>query len=398
MTRALVISVGTGIGIYTDSKESLTHGLVASIEDSNPDKLYYVVTAESSKTTLPILLEEVKGKPYETILLDRIDDIQAIFNQLNPLIKKIREKHSSLYVDYTSGTKAMTGSLAMLAVLHEANRISNITGVRKNGLVQKGTETIQKISPLFATAEIKIKTALEQFNNYQYKAVLLTLDTLKNRTSEHSLNKRINTLELLTNAYSSWDLFNHEEARQFLSQSKIPEASQNKRFLGLMSREDEKTPYYIADLLNNATRRGQDEGKYDDAVARLYRVIELLGHHRLVTEHNLNPSELPVEKLPRTLINRWPEAERTDTLKIGLYKSYELLEELGDSFGRKLKSSSLKGLLSERNSSILAHGLVPVGPETFSKLYQKVLSYSEEAIDNLDLLVEQSEFPKLNDI
>jgi len=54
----------------------------------------------------------------------------------------------------------------------------------------------------------------------------------------------------------------------------------NKQFLGQLisnpKRENGKPePYYVADLINNAERRAE-ESKYDDAVARLYRTMELI--------------------------------------------------------------------------------------------------------------------------
>jgi len=70
----------------------------------------------------------------------------------------------------------------------------------------------------------------------------------------------------------------------------MEDLNQNKRFLGQLQTAEEPEPYNIADLINNAKRRGTEEKKYDDAVARLYRTIELIAHHQLKTKYNIDPS------------------------------------------------------------------------------------------------------------
>ena len=67
----------------------------------------------------------------------------------------------------------------------------------------------------------------------------------------------------------------------------LAQINENLEFLKLkISKRGIKTgdvKYYLPDLLNNAYRR-IEEGKYDDAVARLYRSIELTAQLGLVNE------------------------------------------------------------------------------------------------------------------
>ena len=54
----------------------------------------------------------------------------------------------------------------------------------------------------------------------------------------------------------------------------------------------ENLHYYLSDLLNNAQRRIKEQ-KYDDAVARLYRITELIAQINLfeldlINDYNLN--------------------------------------------------------------------------------------------------------------
>jgi len=140
--KALVISVGTGTRPTSKAVKNLAKALAYSIKNHNPDKTFFIVTQQSQKTTLPEILKIIKPKQYETITLKNADNIQAIYETLNPKIKQIRKNFANLTIDYTSGTKAMTAALAILATLHEANTLSYITGKRIGGIVQPGTEQI----------------------------------------------------------------------------------------------------------------------------------------------------------------------------------------------------------------------------------------------------------------
>ena len=54
--------------------------------------------------------------------------------------------------------------------------------------------------------------------------------------------------------------------------------------------------YLVADLLNNARRR-LDEGKADDAVARLFWCVELMAQHILHAGYNVETSNVDLSIL-----------------------------------------------------------------------------------------------------
>jgi len=59
-----------------------------------------------------------------------------------------------------------------------------------------------------------------------------------------------------------------------------------------MERENyENYDLLIADILNNARRR-MKEGKYDDAMARLYRTVELIAQYRLKMKYEIDTSDV----------------------------------------------------------------------------------------------------------
>ena len=397
--KVLVISVGTGTKPKKQTVDSLARALAQSVERHRPDKVLFVVTKESEEITLPAILKNIKNYSYEKIKIDNPDNIQQIYETLQPKIRQIKDESSHIVIDYTSGTKAMTAALATLATLYEANELSYITGKRVNGIVQPGTEQIISIRPYFATAEQKIKTAIQFFNKAQYEATTSILKQIQKTIKDPAILNRTAPLLNLAEAYALWDKFQHQKALKILKKIDMPKLAKNKQFLGQLvdrlTKNKEPEPYLIADLICNAERRGKEQQKYDDAVARLYRTIELIAQYKLRKQYGINPSKAETSKIPKELLEKWKVAEETGTIKLSLERDYELLKALGDKIGQKYdEDKQLKNLLSKRNTSILAHGLEPVNKQTYQQLYAKTLEYAENTVVNLKQNIENAKFIK----
>ena len=397
--KALIISVGTGTRASKSIIESLANALAYSINHHNPDKTFFIATKESRKTTLPLILKKIKPKPYEVIMIENPDNIQLIYETLQPKIKEIRENYDQLTVDYTSGTKAMTAAIAILATIYEATELSYITGKREGGIVQPGTERIVPIRPYFAIIEQKIKTAIQFFNRNQYGATMTILKQIQKTTKDPKITGRIESLLNLAKAYELWDKFQHKKAFKILKKIKIKQIDKNKQFLGQLINKIEKNqepePYLIADLINNAERRAKEELKYDDAVARLYRTIELIAQHRLKIKYGIDSSQVKLKQIPQKLLKKWNIPSEKEAIKLALERDYELLKAKGDELGEKyFEDEELRNLLSKRNTSILAHGLTPIAQKTYKKLHEKTIEYAKITIKNLDSLIEVAKFIK----
>ena len=118
---------------------------------------------------------------------------------------------------------------------------------------------------------------------------------------------------------------------------------------------NEIKPQLIADLLNNAKRRGAE--KYDDAVARLYRTVELIAQCILKEKYGIDTSNIEIDKLSTLARSQMQfrkvalEKLHADFSRAINYCIYD--EEIGKKFS---DDNKLKDLL-KRNYSILAHGL-----------------------------------------
>jgi CRISPR-associated protein (TIGR02710 family) len=413
MLKALIMSVGAGIGINEKiATESLANALVFSIKQQNPDEIFFVASLKSRRTVLPKILQQTKIKNH-IIKIENPDDINYIYGVLLPKFKKIRRQYDNVAVDCTSGTKTMTSAMAILGTICDVNSLSYISGERSGGLVQAGTEKLITVQPRFMVAEQKMKTAIEFFNHNQFEVAIAILEEIKESIRSQDLTKRVDPLLLLAKAYSLWNKFEHDKAFQIIRGMKMEQLADNKSFLGhLLEAKKEANeesspkkgvvrppklkrpePYYIADMINNAERTG-DEKKYDDAVARLYRTIELIAQYTLKKEYNIQTSNVKVDQVPEELLKKWPRPT-TGTLKLPLEKDYELLETKKHPLGEKyLRDKKLKDLLSKRNASILAHGLNPVDQNTFITLQKKTKEYAKIVIENLSELLKAAKFIK----
>jgi CRISPR-associated protein (TIGR02710 family) len=396
--KALIVSVGTGTRPTKQAVESLANAIAFSIKHHNPDKTFFIVSQQSLNTTLLKIMQKIPLKNHEIILIENPDDIQKIHEKLQPKFCQIKKKFDQIAVDYTSGTKAMTSALTILGTIYEATTLSYITGERIGGIVQAGTEKLNIVQPYFATTEQKIKTAIQFFNKNQYNATMEILAQIQKTVKDPQITSRIKPFFQLAKAYAQWDIFQHQKAFAIIEKINRQELCGNKRFLGLLLNaiNENRNPasFHIADLINNAKRRGE-EGKYDDAVARLYRTIELIAQHQLQDQYGITPSKVKLEQIPQELIDIWNIEPDVNAIKLGLKKCYEFLNAKKDPLGKKFQNDKkLQDLLSKRNTSILAHGTTPVTAETYRALLQKTLEYAKTTIERLEQLLHDSAFIK----
>jgi CRISPR-associated protein (TIGR02710 family) len=171
----------------------------------------------------------------------------------------------------------------------------------------------------------------------------------------------------------------------------------------------------VADLANNAWRRWR-EGKYDDAVARLYRLTEMLAQRELKERYDIKAANVKLDRLPAELHSKLEgyRSERDDKIKIGLAACYWLLAELesrvrpvdgqDDGVGSPpglgaafAASDRMPGLLEARNRSILAHGLEPVAQEVCEGFFREVMVLCRVAVPDLDARRRELQFPWMRD-
>jgi CRISPR-associated protein (TIGR02710 family) len=325
----------------------------------------------------------------------------------------------SIIVDYTGGTKPMSAALC-LATVNFGLQFSYVSGKERNkgglGTVVSGTEEVKKgLSPWQVLLVEEKQRFAQHFNSYQFDAAL----SMAKDISSHPIEKNeLNLFEILaktTEAYRAWDNFDHGRCLQLLTMAapdfkryiKYASAeylagfqqalSANIAFLSRFSKATDNFakmhPIYVQDLVANARRRAE-VGKFDDAVARLYRAVEMIGQIEFEKKFGCTTSDVDIAKLPEQCRERLTTKQRTAEQKkrkieLPLVSTFSVLKEVGNPKAKILFDhyDDFKALLHARNYSVLAHGIIPVKEGTCKKFSRFVV----EKFDIDDTL----EFPKL---
>ncbi|MCL2115332.1 MAG: TIGR02710 family CRISPR-associated CARF protein [Methanobrevibacter sp.] len=411
MKTILFMTVGTGTGDSPEKIDSLAHGLLYSIKDTNPSHTLFFGSELSKKTVESLKKQFFKEfnfefQDYDFVLLNDIDNFNECFDKYK---EKLTEYEDSIIkIDYTSGTKTMTMSAAICATIYRKD-LFLVAGERgKDGIVKKDTEykrvqNLYKIYDKFTLDKIK-----DAFNHNRFETGIELLEETRDIENKDSFLK-------LLQLYNFWDKFNHKEAdkifkNEFDKEFKHFPELQNKLGINkavidkIVNPKKERLGYYyiLADLLNNAVRRGE-EGKYDDAIARLYRSLELIAQIKLKTEYGIITSDVDIKKVREYVknseyINKLIQNNSLeDKIRLGSKNSFKLLKELNDSLGQayEKRKGKIKDSLKLRNKSILAHGCENRTEEEYNRFKSFVIELSNELDENIEKrYMKEAEFPK----
>jgi CRISPR-associated protein (TIGR02710 family) len=326
-----------------------------------------------------------------------------------------RGRDFQVVVDFTGGTKCMSAALAL-----QARRwpclFSYVGGTYRNkggvGVVVSGAEKIvHSVNPWDALGYQAIEDFVVLFDQGAFAAAARLADGAKKLVTREDRKRELSVLEQLAKAFDAWDRFDHRAAaeclkivekgandlRAVLGKQKgdqvLDEIADLASHLGELLGSSRPGRRHVLDLLANARRRKR-EGRFDDAVARLYRAIEATAQVRLAEVQGIESTErVPVAGLPENLRSRLEARSEDGYVKVGLQDAYALLAALGDSVGAKFRSAGLgerASVLSVRNRSVLAHGFERVSEELCDRMWRVALDLAEVSEEEL------VEFPRLS--
>jgi len=262
------------------------------------------------------------------------------------------------------------------------------------------------------------------FDQGQFTAVRVQANPLAVELADPLLCARAESLAYLAEVYDAWDRFAWAEAFSLLRTYRrreqatacltragwdLSKLTAQMSYLG-QCKDSRVRPQRLGDLLANARRR-IEQGRYDDATARLYRLSEYVVQVRFRTQFGIRRLDNPTSKVPMaSLEQRTPRLAgdlrlqkrvlEGDVVNLGLRSTIEALAEIGDQVGPFIKErcdphapplgsakTSLGNLLEARNQSLLAHGTAPVEKEIATALYEEVRAVLSRHLqaENLDL-------------
>ncbi len=286
------------------------------------------------------------------VILAEIDRLRAAFPE------------AELIADYTGGTKTMTAALAIAALERPGVELRLVTGARADLVkVHDGTQS----SATVGVEGIRLRRGMAPFlaawARFAYGEAAIGLCDLPT-PRDPKLRAELQIARDLSRAFDAWDRFDHSAALTLLDvyRSRIGGTLGSHlaflRYLTANEDDPRRAPARLWDLWLNAQRRAT-QGRFDDAVARLYRLTEWVGQWILrgagVDTSNLRPDQLP----PALEIN----PGRTGRLQAGLMDAWTLVKHHGGeaaaAFARAERDRMLHHTLI-RNASILAHGDTPI--------------------------------------
>ncbi len=405
MAKALVQSVGTG----TRPDQDITQPLLWHWRKSGATYTVWIVSAESRGNAERMaralgLLPEA----YGICEIPDLDDVEATYRSCRAVLRDLARRgfaQTDVEVDYTSGTKAMTAGLALAAIAHGCGTLSYIAGARFSGTVVSGTERLVPIEPRRIWADERLALATELCRVQRFDTARELLGRLNAAWLGEYETRLKDVLTSVAEGYGAWDRFDYARAAGELDKvlkADIAETDPFRPAADLPARliqlkpERGHSPDRLADLFNNARRR-LDEGRYDDALARLYRMAEMLGQWVLWKDFGIDTAHVETANVPNSLRAELDAIrDRDGVIKIGLEWDYRLLKELGHEVGCRFDQGELRGLgvlLKKRNVSLLAHGLEPIGKADVESLMGKVRHLVLFAVPDFDSRCEALEFP-----
>lgn len=299
-----------------------------------------------------------------TVLADVLDDV---VEGIQPVLAglRVRFPEARLLADYTGGTKTMTAGLVMAALERDDVQLRLVTGVR-NDLVRVRDGSEQSVE---ATAQgVRVRRAMAPYlaawRRYGYAEAAEGFDRIALPDDER-LRRTVITGRELSRAFDAWDRFDHQKANAILDGHRdrfdrcFP---RQKAFLAVLATPDgdvSKTPARLLDLWFNAQRRAA-QGRYDDAVARAYRLLEWAAQWLLHTHAGIDTSDIAEDRVPEGLLL---SVNRDGKRQAGLFAAWELVAAhvsgLPADFAAR-ERDRLREHLTARNFSILAHGYTPI--------------------------------------
>jgi len=410
--------------------------VIECIKQLEPTHVCFFVSPQSREQTLEQeIIPRLKSSKaqdrlsyshyVETPDPESLEECYRVLRQAVPtLLSGWHINPDELVVDITGGTKVMTASLVIATLRYTPRyyyvgsksleaRTENQNGWR----VRSGDErVIQAANPWQLYAEEELQQMAVLFDSGRFSVARELAEKIARMVHQEQRALYMGVCQAIE-AYAAWDLFAYRKATNLMKQSIakiLPYAlardstsdpiarlgAQLKNHKDLLEKlagmsclsKPELHRLQTLDLLANARRRGALEGRYDDAVARLYAALESLARDQLKDKYGIDNGSAAPEQIPESIrMDFVARYSRDGRLSFGLEASYILLAELGDTLGLKYRqrSKELRNVLNARNQSRLAHGAQPVEESTFKNLWQITLEFANVHEQELP------EFPRL---
>ncbi len=321
---------------------------------------------------------------------------QEIRTGVGGWLRRRRLDPEEVYIDFTGATKAMSAGLT-LAAIEDFSQFRYVGGSERTkdglGTVITGSEKIVEIQNPWDTYAVReLERADWLLKGFHADAAAEVLEEAAQRCGP-DLKARLQAYAGLAESLGRLDRFDFRANEQFSRWlQKLELLLDHSLCENLKSLRDHwenvrdqvkdsnKTPgrETLLELLANADRRAK-QSRFDDAVGRLYRAVELRGQQLVKQAFGAELGKVAITCFPagrrEEVINKLGPPEG-GLYKLGIRKLFEALEFSQDKAPREQARvyDLLKNHLQKRNNSLLAHGLQSVKKEAFDLFWRSALS------------------------
>jgi len=397
MKKIMIISLG-------GSPEPLKK----SIGEHRPENLIFLASHDSTQKSGDVL-SGVDFKPLKTEyeITENPNSLYECYKAAKRCVDRASRydvPECDIVVDYTGGTKVMSAAL-LLATAGYAYGFNYVGGDARSkdglGIVQNGHEIMYAdMNPWSAFAEEEKRQIVTLFNSRRYASAIEILNLCR-RELPAQIETFFKVVRFLANGFLFWEQFRHREALDCLKKGSDALDHYIKHFpddgyrllkaelaahIGFLSQLMEKTKgmqvfdvILVKELINNARRRIADT-RYDDAAARIYRALELYGQICFEKKIGCPTDKVKPSRMPQELGDEFMRKyrdPRTGMMKLPLQATFEVLKAAGHEEGARFfqYEKKIKNIQSNRNHSILAHGIRPVGEPAARGILETVTEF-----------------------
>ena len=310
---------------------------------------------------------------FEVRLVPADDLDRAFFTVREALLELIgRFPGSRIVADYTGGTKSMTAALVVASLEIDQVDLQLVTGARSDlNRVADRTQYVVAANIERIRLDRAMAPHLAAWRRHFYDETEMALGTL-NPPADIELRSRLNKARNLSRAFAAWDRFEHVIALEVLDTYRPVigrQFSLHLKALKDLTNPDSQrhVPLCINDVWLNARRRAL-QGRYDDAVGRIYRMIEWTAQWQLEFHAGFSTDDVPEQRIPPEM---YLTPNQSGRFQVGLRDAWRLVAAHIEGPARAFiaeQESRLLDHLMIRNHSILAHGFTPIDEAAWRRL------------------------------
>lgn len=378
--------------------------LLKTLADNRPRYVLFVVSEGSSSTVENEIVPNIDHQAMCDYLdISDPNDMGVIYRELRDgRVEDWLREHEldagDVYLDITGGTKAMSAALA-LAGVEQFNAFSYVGGTERNkgnlGTVVSGSEYLVATPNPWDTYAVRdLDLAGEMLAGCHADAAAGILTSAAEKCSP-DISRQLEQFASLARMLSNIDRFNFSPVPQYLNgqgfrqmETRFPglaELGNHWRAVSKDLAQKDTTPgrATLLELLANAQRRAS-QYRYDDAVGRIYRAVELYAQELVKKAFGVELGQVTRESVPSRSRDAFDAqfgirlgGGRRNLGPAGLYQCLEFSDDpqlrAKAAVYDNLDDRPRRKRMDIRHQSLLAHGVTPVDRSQYRNFLEAAL-------------------------